>query len=194
MLGEKYSFDYLRLSKEDGDVVDGISEESQSIASQRACIRQYRMMHPDLPEHFDELVDDGFSGTHFERPGIQKILKLVEQDRVDTIIVRDLSRFARNYLDAGHFLEFVFPAHSVRFIAINDGYDSAEYSDASTGLHIAIKNLINQMYSRDISRKIKSAVDLKKMSGAYVYGTAPLDTKRVRRKTQSLLMNRLHKL
>lgn len=98
---------------------------------------------------------------------------MVERDRVDTIIVRDLSRFARNFLEAGHYLEFVFPAHGVRFISINDGYDSAAYGEVTAGLHVAIKNLLNQMYSKDISRKIKSAVDLKKMNGEYVYGTAP---------------------
>lgn len=173
MSDERLNFVYLRLSKEDGDVADGYSEESQSIASQRSCIRQYRRAHPDLPAHFEELVDDGYSGTHFERPGIKKLLNLVEMGRVGTIIVRDLSRFARNYLEAGHYLEFVFPAHDVRFISINDGYDSSEYSETTAGLQVAIKNLINQMYSSDISRKIKSSVDMKKLSGEYVYGTAP---------------------
>ena len=90
-----------------------------------------------------------------------------------TIVVRDLSRFARNYLEAGHYLEFIFPAYDVRFISINDQYDSKEYGESTGGLELAIRNLINQMYSRDISRKIKSAVDLKKRAGEYVYGTAP---------------------
>lgn len=178
MPDERLNFIYLRLSKEDGDVADGTSEESQSIGSQRACIRQYRLSHPDLPDHFEELVDDGYSGTHFDRPGIRRLMRLVETGRVGTIIVRDLSRFARNYLEAGHYLEFVFPAHDVRFLSINDGYDSAEYGEATAGLHVAIKNLLNQMYSRDISRKIKSSVDLKKLSGEFIYGTAPYGYKK----------------
>lgn len=178
MQAKKRNFAYLRLSLEDGDVATGATEESQSIISQRMCIRQYWEQHVELPSSLEELVDDGYSGTHFQRPGIQKLLRLVELDQVDTIIVRDLSRFARNYLEAGHYLEFVFPAHGVRFISINDGYDSAAYNDVSSGLHIAIKNLINQMYSADISRKIKSAVDQKKLSGEYVYGTAPYGYKK----------------
>ncbi len=176
MAETKYNFDYLRLSKEDGDDDSG-SVESQSIGSQRMCVREYKITH-GLTGQFEEIVDDGYSGTHFERPGIKKILKLVELGKVQTIIVRDLSRFARNYLEAGYYLEYVFPEYDVRFISINDGYDSAEYSDASAGLHIAIKNLVNQMYSRDISMKIKSTVDLKKMNGEFVYGTAPYGYKK----------------
>lgn len=178
MLDNKLNFEYMRLSLEDGDVATGKSDESLSISSQRLCIRQYRREHADLMMAFEEVVDDGYSGTHFERPGIKRIMQLVEMGRVGTIIVRDLSRFARNFLEAGHYLEFVFPAHGVRFISINDGYDSAEYGESTAGLHIAIKNLINQMYSQDISRKIKSAVDLKKMSGEFVYGTAPYGYKK----------------
>ncbi len=178
MSDNRLNFEYMRLSLEDGDVASGKLEESQSISSQRTCIRQYRQEHADLQMHFEEIVDDGYSGTHFERPGIKKIMQFVEMGRVGTIIVRDLSRFARNFLEAGHYLEFVFPAHDVRFISINDGYDSADYGESTAGLHIAIKNLVNQMYSQDISKKIKSAVDLKKMSGEFVYGTAPYGYKK----------------
>lgn len=182
MAGQKRRFDYLRLSLEDGDVASGNSNESQSIESQRKCCRQFRSEHPDLAEDFEEIIDDGYSGTHFNRPGIKRLLRLVELDMVEVIVVRDLSRFARNFLEAGYYMEFVFPAHGVRFISINDGYDSASYSDSSAALHIAIKNLVNQMYSRDISRKIKSAVDMKKMNGEFVYGTAPYGYKKGEKK------------
>ena len=171
-------FKYLRLSKEDGDIAEGISGESVSIVSQRACIGQYIGAHADLNGAFEEIIDDGYSGTHFERPGVRRMLRLCTLGRVRTIIVRDLSRFARNYLEAGHYLEYVFPSCGVRFIAVNDGYDSAAYAGEAAGLHIAVKNLMNQLYSRDISRKIKSAVDLKKLSGEYVYGTAPYGYKK----------------
>ena len=90
---------------------------------------------------------------------------------MEGFIVRDLSRFARNYLEAGHYLEFIFPAYGVRFISINDHYDSDDYGENSAGHDLAIRNLINEMYSKDIFRKIKSAVDLKKRSGEFVYGT-----------------------
>ncbi len=175
MTDDKYNIAYLRLSHEDED--DGLSLESQSISSQRMCIKEY-IATQDLNGKFEEIIDDGYSGTHFERPGIKKILKLVELGSVSTIIVRDLSRFARNYLEAGYYLEYVFPEFDVRFISINDGYDSADYGESTTGLHIAIKNLINQMYSKDISVKIKSAVDIKKMNGEFVYGTAPYGYKK----------------
>ena len=93
------------------------------------------------------------------RPGMRRLLNLVENSKVRTIIVRDLSRFARNYLEAGHYLEFVFPAYGVRFISINDQFDSEQLGENTAGLELAIKNLLNQMYSKDISRKIKSSVD-----------------------------------
>lgn len=169
---------YLRLSKEDGDVTEGNEEESCSIQSQRTCIRRYLMENRLHPENFLEIRDDGYSGTTMNRPGMNQLLGLVQQGRVRTIVVRDLSRFARNYLEAGHYLEYVFPERSVRFISVNDNYDSDAFEGTTGGLDLAIKNLLNQMYSKDISKKIKSAVDLKKLSGEYVYGSAPFGYKK----------------
>ncbi|MCI8672528.1 MAG: recombinase family protein [Lachnospiraceae bacterium] len=170
---EKKDYYYLRLSKEDGDVEAGSVEESCSIQSQRICIRQFLRKQGFKEDDFGELVDDGFTGTNMERPGMRKLLGLVEAGKVRTIVVRDLSRFARNYLEAGHYLEFIFPAYDVRFISIQDGFDSQALGETTGGLELAVHNLTNQLYSKDISRKIKSAVDLKKMNGEYVYGTAP---------------------
>lgn len=191
----KQDFCYLRLSKEDGDTEEGSAEESCSIASQRDCIKRYLQEHRFFTDEFEEppsgdpsmfpgwdnieeIVDDGYSGTSMNRPGMRRLLNLVENGRVRTIIVRDLSRFARNYLEAGHYLEFVFPAYGVRFISINDQFDSEQLGESTGGLELAIKNLLNQMYSKDLSRKIKSSVDLKKLSGEYVYGTAPYGYKK----------------
>lgn len=165
---------YLRLSLEDGDVAEGDLEESCSITSQRLCVKQFLDAHSGLGTNFQEFVDDGYSGTNMERPGIQRLLGMVEQGLVRTIVVRDLSRFARNYLEAGHYLEFIFPAYGVRFISINDHYDSDDYGENPAGLDLAIRNLINEMYSKDISRKIKSAVDLKKRSGEFCLWHSPL--------------------
>lgn len=164
---------YLRLSKEDGDVAAGTEEESCSIHSQRLCIHRHLESIGMAPGTFREIVDDGYSGTTMNRPGMAELLDLTERGRVRTIVVRDLSRFARNYLDAGRYLEFVFPMYGVRFLSVNDQYDSAMVGESTGGLELAIKNLLNQMYSKDISRKIKSAVDIKKMNGEYVYGSAP---------------------
>jgi DNA invertase Pin-like site-specific DNA recombinase/uncharacterized small protein (DUF1192 family) len=169
---------YLRLSLADGDVTDGTMEESCSITSQRRCVQQYISERTDLGDEFREFIDDGYSGTNMERPDIRRLMKLVEQGRIRTIIVRDLSRFARNYLEAGHYLEFVFPAYGVRFISINDRYDSDDYGENPAGLDLAIRNLVNEMYSKDISKKIKSSVDLKKRNGEYVYGAVPYGYKK----------------
>lgn len=182
MSAERQDFYYLRLSKEDGDIEEGSAEESCSITSQRDCIKRYLREHRFPEDGFEEIVDDGYSGTSMNRPGMSRLLKLVEEGKVRTIIVRDLSRFARNYLEAGHYLEFVFPAYDVRFISINDQFDSEQLGESTGGLELAIKNLLNQMYSKDISRKIKSAVDLKKLSGEYVYGTAPYGYKKGEKK------------
>ena len=178
MLYNRIDAYYLRLSLEDGDVAEGNINESCSITSQRMCVQQFLGAHPELGADFKEFSDDGYSGTNMERPGIQRLLRLVEQGLVRTIVVRDLSRFARNYLEAGHYLEFVFPAYGVRFISINDHYDSDDYGENPAGLDLAIRNLINEMYCKDISRKIKSAVDIKKRNGEFVYGTAPFGYKK----------------
>lgn len=182
MSAEKQDFYYLRLSKEDGDTEEGSVEESCSITSQRDCIKRYLQEQHLSEAEFAEIVDDGYSGTSMNRPGMRRLLSLVENGKVRTIIVRDLSRFARNYLEAGHYLEFVFPAYDVRFISINDQFDSEQLGESTGGLELAIKNLLNQMYSKDISRKIKSSVDLKKLSGEYVYGTAPYGYKKGEKK------------
>ena len=181
-LDERQNIYYLRLSREDGDIDSGNETESNSISSQRVCIRHYIEENGMNCEDFTEVSDDGYSGTNMHRPGIQKILKMAESGNVKTIIVRDLSRFARNYLEAGHYLEFIFPMYGVRFISVNDGYDSLLTGETTGGLGLAIHNLINQMYSMDISRKIKSAVDMKKLNGEYVYGTAPYGYKKGEKK------------
>lgn len=182
MQDKKLVYAYYRLSKEDGDVEDGTLEESCSIASQKACVNRYLQENFPEPIELAEISDDGFSGTNMNRPGIRRLLNLVKRKKVDIIIVRDLSRFARNYLDAGHYLEFVFPAYDVRFISINDRFDSGLLGESTGGLDLAIRNLINEMYSKDISRKIKSVVDMKKQNGEYVYGTAPYGYRKGERK------------
>lgn len=177
MPAEKLSFYYLRLSQEDGD-----SAESCSIGSQRKCILNYLNDNGFDTAAFEEIADDGWSGTSMRRPGMSRLLALIAAGKVATVVVRDLSRFARNYLEAGHYLEYVFPLHGVRFISVNDGFDSLKAEEMTGGLEIAVRNLLNQMYSRDISRKIKSAVDLKKLSGEYAYGAVPYGYRKGERK------------
>ena len=114
---------YLRLSRSDGD-----QQESNSIKNQRALLNDYLGKHPELHK-VDEYVDDGYSGTNFERPDFKRMMQDIENRKINCIIVKDLSRFGRNYIETGRYLERIFPFMGVRFIAINDHYDSAEEND-----------------------------------------------------------------
>ena len=153
---------YLRLSRDDGD-----KEESGSITGQRELLRDYISQHPELREYAIR-VDDGFSGSTFERPGFQKMIEDVKAGRTDCIIVKDLSRFGRNYLDAGEYIEKIFPFLGVRFIAVNDNYDSLGERKSSDDLIIPFKNLINEAYCRDISMKIRSQLEIKRKNGQFL--------------------------
>ena len=153
---------YLRLSRGDGD-----KEESNSITGQRELLRDYISQRPELRE-FAVRVDDGFSGSTFERPSFQKMIEDVKAGRTDCIIVKDLSRFGRNYLDAGEYIEKIFPFLGVRFIAVNDNYDSLGDKKASDDLIIPFKNLINEAYCRDISVKIRSQLEIKRKNGQFL--------------------------
>ena len=153
---------YLRLSRDDGD-----KEESGSITGQRELLRDYISQHPELREYAIR-IDDGFSGSTFERPGFQKMIEDVKSGRTDCIIVKDLSRFGRNYLDAGEYIEKIFPFLGVRFIAINDNYDSLGEKKSSDDLIIPFKNLINEAYCRDISMKIRSQLEIKRKNGQFL--------------------------
>ena len=153
---------YLRLSRDDGD-----KEESNSITGQRELLRDYISQRPEFREYAVR-VDDGFSGSTFERPSFQKMIEDVKAGRTDCIIVKDLSRFGRNYLDAGEYIEKIFPFLGVRFIAVNDNYDSLGDKKASDDLIIPFKNLINEAYCRDISVKIRSQLEIKRKNGQFL--------------------------
>ncbi|NCE64443.1 recombinase [Pseudoflavonifractor sp. 524-17] len=167
---------YLRLSREDGD-----KEESNSIAGQRNLLRDFLKQHPDIREYAVQ-VDDGWSGSTFERPSFKKMMEDVKAGKTNCIVVKDLSRFGRNYLDAGEYIEKIFPFMGVRFIAVNDNYDSYREKSASDDLIVPFKNLINEAYCRDISVKIRSQLEIKRKNGqflgafaAYGYFKAPQD-------------------
>ena len=153
---------YLRLSRDDGD-----KEESNSITGQRELLRDYISQRPEFREYAVR-VDDGFSGSTFERPSFQKMIEDVKAGRTDCIIVKDLSSFGRNYLDAGEYIEKIFPFLGVRFIAVNDNYDSLGDKKASDDLIIPFKNLINEAYCRDISVKIRSQLEIKRKNGQFL--------------------------
>ena len=115
-----------------------------------------------------EFCDDGYTGTNFERPGLQELFKRIRKKEVDCIITKDISRFSRNYLDACDYLEQIFPFMGVRFIAVNDNYDSNNYLGKTGGLEISVPALAYSMYSQDISNKSKSGILTKMQKGEYV--------------------------
>ena len=163
---------YVRLSKEDGDVAGASKAESNSISNQRELIRDFLKDKKDIVV-VSERVDDGYSGSSFERPSFKLMLEDIKKGVVDCVVVKDLSRFGREYIDSGRYIERLFPALGVRFIAVNDGYDSLEGKDQSDEIIIPFKNLINDAYCRDISVKIRSHLEVKRKNGEFIGSFAP---------------------
>ena len=204
---------YLRLSREDGD-----KTESDSIANQRTLLEAYAADHPELCI-VDEFVDDGYSGSNFERPAFQnlfreleqgtikeyinhrddlmlldvfadkrctgmnfdrpefeRLLKALQDRKVNCIVVKDFSRLGRNFVETGQYLEQVFPLFGVRFIAINDNYDSLN-RQSRDGMLVPIKSMINEMYSKDLSQKIQSCFRSKEARGE-IYTPVPFGYKK----------------
>lgn len=158
---------YLRLSREDGDIVDGGKTVSDSIANQKALALDFLKSNPDIELH-DIYIDDGYSGVNFNRPDFQRMLKDVREGMVNCIIVKDLSRFARNYIESGRFIEKIFPSLGVRFIAIIDGYDSSKSGEYGYNMIVPFKNLMNDAYGRDISVKVRSNMNARRKNGEFV--------------------------
>lgn len=157
---------YLRLSREDGDVTDGGKTVSNSIANQNELVVDFLKFHPEI-KVIDTYTDDGFSGVNFERPEFQRMLSDIREGKIDCVIVKDLSRFGRNYIESGRYIEKIFPMLGIRFIAITDGYDSIK-EDMGSDMIIPFKNLINDAYCRDISIKIRSHMEIKRRNGEYI--------------------------
>lgn len=155
---------YVRLSKEDGDVAGGGKAESNSISNQKSLVREFLKGKDDI-EIVQEYVDDGYSGSNFARPAFQMMLEDIKKGLVDCVVTKDLSRFGREYIDAGMYIERLFPAMGVRFIAVNDNYDSLDGKNQSDEIIIPFKNLINDAYCRDISIKIRSHLEIKRKNG-----------------------------
>ena len=164
---------YVRLSKEDGDVADARKAESNSISNQKSLILNYLKDKHDI-KVVSVFEDDVYTGTNFERPGFQSMIQDIHDGKIDCIVVKDLSRFGREYIGNGRYIERLFPAIGVRFIAINDNYDSLNSSaSASNEIVIPFKNLINDFYCRDISIKIRSHLEVRRENGDYVGNYCP---------------------
>ena len=158
---------YIRISNEEKDKL-----ESNSINNQRVLINEYIAKHQDL-NLLDYYIDDGYSGTSFNRPAFKRLLEDIRDKKVNAIIVKDLSRFGRNHIEVDNYIENIFPVLNVRFISIIDGFDSYENSDGVDDLIVPIKNLINDAYAKDISKKVKTALITKKKNGEFVGSYAP---------------------
>jgi len=153
---------YLRISKEDRE-----EGESNSLQNQRKLIQMYLNSHQELML-CREWVDDGVSGSHFNRTGVRKLFEAVERREIDCVLVKDLSRFGREYIDTGYYLQEYFPRHQVRFIAVCDGYDSMEAGFMEQNLLIPILNILNDSYCQDISKKVRLQQMIKRKEGAYI--------------------------
>lgn len=151
---------YIRLSQEDSDNGED-KQESNSITSQKALLNEFVNEHIDL-NIYDTYVDDGYTGTDFNRPGFQKLLEDMRSGNINCILVKDLSRLGRNYIEVGNYIEQIFPLFNVRFIAINDNVDSFINPTSTNTILVPFKNLINDEYARDTSIKIKSALNGRK--------------------------------
>ena len=155
---------YIRLSREDGD-----KQESESIGNQRDIIMRY--IKENNLQFIDEYVDDGVSGTTFERQGFQKMISDIEQKRINMVITKDLSRLGREYIQTGYYIENYFPEHMVRYVAINDGIDT--FLDSTSNDVTPFKSIMNDMYAKDISKKVRSVIKEKQKKGEYMCTVAP---------------------
>ncbi|MEY8524935.1 recombinase family protein [Lachnospiraceae bacterium 38-10] len=177
---------YLRLSMEDADDRD----ESNSISSQRVLIMRYIDCQEELRKmERAEFCDDGFSGTDMKRPGIQRMLGEVKAGRIGCIVVKDMSRFSRDYIELGTYMNQIFPFLGVRFIAINDHYDSREHKGNTAPIDTAFQTLLYDLYSKDISVKVKAALDSKCANGEFAFGTAPFGYERSKEIKNRVVVN-----
>lgn len=174
-MNDEYVAEYLRISDDDVDIGDA-KKESGSITNQRSVLQYFISHHEELSKYpVKEFLDDGFSGVNFNRPGIQSLLAEVRAKRVICIVVKDLSRFGRNYIEVGDYIEQIFPFMGVRFISVSDHYDSFQNPG---GIEIGFKNLIHDLYSRDLSKKIKSVKQMSQKKGVYSGGDVPYGYRR----------------
>ena len=172
---------YIRLSREDGD-----KEESSSVTNQRDIITRF-INENDNFIIVDEYVDDGYTGTNFNRPAFQRMIKDIEKGKINTVITKDLSRLGRDYIDTGRYVQRYFPENRIRYIALLDGIDTLE--DAGMNDIAPFKSVINDMYVKDISKKITSALKERKTAGNFLAVTAPYGYKKNPENRYQLVIN-----
>ena len=181
---------YMRISVEDEDSGQNGKDESNSIVHQRDLLYRYIKGKPELNGgNIIELCDDGFSGTNFRRPAVTKLLEKAKAREIDCIIIKDFSRFGREYLEVSDYIDQIFPFLGIRFISVNDSYDSAAANGATSGLDIAFRNIIYGYYSRDLSDKVKSAKKTKAQKGDYLSPYAPFGYRKSKSNKNKLVVD-----
>ncbi len=177
---------YLRLSMEDKDDRD----ESNSIGSQRAMLFDYIRHNEELKEkEIFEFCDDGYSGTSMERPGIRRLLKEIRENKVGCVVVKDMSRFSRDYIELGTYMNQIFPFMGVRFIAVNDHYDSRDYVGSAASIDTVFRTILYDLYSKDISVKVRTSFENKCAGGEYVFGQVPFGYEKSREIKNKVIVN-----
>lgn len=169
---------YSRLSRD-----DDLQGESSSISTQRQMLRKFA--NDNHINVYDEYIDDGCTGTNFDRPGFQRMIRDIEEGKINCVIVKDLSRLGRNYIQVGQYTELYFPSRNVRFIAISDGVDSLNGDNEFA----PFKNIINEWYARDVSRKVRTALQTKFESGERYCAYAPIGYKKSPEKVGKLIID-----
>ena len=179
---------YLRLSQEDKQKEE--QEESNSISNQRKLILEFIHGKPEFSGyHIQEFCDDGYSGTNMNRPNIQKLLEEIKKNRISCIIVKDMSRFSRDYIELGTYLNQIFPFMGIRFLSINDHYDSQEHEGSTIEIDTAFQTLLYDLYSKDISMKTKASFQNKCEKGEYVFGQIPLGYEKSKERKNEIVVN-----
>lgn len=158
---------YVRLSVEDSG-----KPGTDTIEGQKALLTSFIESKTDM-ELVSLFCDNGRTGTDFDRPQFEKMMEEVRKGRINCIVVKDLSRFGRNYKETGNYLERIFPFLGVRFIAVNDNFDTLTAERTQDGYIVPLKNLINEVYSKDISKKIDAALSVKQRNGEFIGAWAP---------------------
>lgn len=162
----------MRLSDEDDNLA--VHEESNSIAHQRKLMLDHIAKLPELKGfHIIEFSDDGYSGADFNRPDFQRMMKMVKAGGIQVIITKDYSRLGRDYLEVGNYMEYIFPVLQVRYISVNDNYDSTNCFGSTGGMSVALKNLVNALYCKDASKKVRTAKAILAKQGKYIASYAP---------------------
>ncbi len=167
---------YMRISKEDEKAPENNfgEDESNSIGNQRKLLSGFLKKKQEFTESpVFQYIDDGYSGTEFERPGFVEMMGDIKKGKIQCVIVKDFSRFGRDYMEVGDYIEHIFPFMQVRFISVNDGYDSKNYRGKTPDIDVPFRNLAYALYSQDISDKIKSSLAARQKKGLYIGSLPP---------------------